>query len=89
MYFRYRKRFCAIHKKICSYIKQNPLAGRPIYRKLNFDGSKYSDINRAVEKLYNKTKSFPTYYEVDRCVKTCVKDNNLNISGDSLDLESK
>ncbi|GLV43749.1 Daxx-like protein [Carabus blaptoides fortunei] len=86
---RYRKRFCDIHKKLCSYTKQNPFAGRPMFRKLDFTASKYEHINRAIDKLYSKNKSFPTHCEVDQCVRKCVRDNNLTISDDVLTLEIK
>lgn len=86
---RYKKRATLIYKKICSLTNDNPYASRQIYRNLDISVSKYSEINRAVDKLYSKTKQFPSYYDVDRCVRKCVKQNNLVITDSVLTYESK
>lgn len=89
MVARYHERLCTIYKKICNITGENIHSSRYLYKNLDMNSSRYQEINKAVDRLYYKTKTFPSYYDMDKCVRQCVEKNQLKINGAELELEGK
>ncbi|XP_044265258.1 death domain-associated protein 6-like isoform X2 [Tribolium madens] len=85
---RYTDRLNKVYKKYCELLHRNPFAGRLLYEKIKFVHSKYNEINRAITKSY-KHNRFPTYYDIEKCVRKCVKEHNLELSENEIREESK
>lgn len=88
-YERYSSRAVQLYKKLCTYTDDNPHQGRIIYLRLDFSHSKYTEINRAINRKYKSNKEFPTYFELDKLIRKCVKEHNLDISENLLQYEIK
>ncbi|KAF2880828.1 hypothetical protein ILUMI_25342 [Ignelater luminosus] len=88
-YERYSARAVKIYEQLCKYTDENPHQGRLIYLKLDFSHSQYPEINRAINKKYKNNREFPTYFELDKLIRKCVKEHNLNISENLLQYEIK
>ncbi|XP_044728192.1 kinetochore protein SLK19-like [Chrysoperla carnea] len=86
---RYKRKSCQIYKKICELQNRDPNAGRLTLMKLNFEGSKYSKINQAINKLYNKKRQFPNLHDVTKCIKKCVERHKLKLTESQIDLEAR
>lgn len=82
---RYVKRLVEVYKKYCQLLKKKP---ETLGVKILFMNSKYNEINRAITKSFTREK-FPSYYEVEKCIKQCVNENNLGLSDLEILTESK
>ncbi|RZF48153.1 hypothetical protein LSTR_LSTR009842 [Laodelphax striatellus] len=71
---RYQRRFDQVYKKICQLKNQKSDAGRVIKRKVSFPGG---EIERAVEKHYNKTNMFPDFHDILKITKEVKKNDKL------------
>lgn len=85
---RYSNRLNKVYNKYCQLLKTNPYAGRLSYEKIRFVHSNYDEINRAITKSYKHNK-FPTYYDIEKCIRKCVIDNKLNLAEHEIKEESK
>ncbi|KAJ3638998.1 hypothetical protein MTP99_002325 [Tenebrio molitor] len=85
---RYAQRLDQVYKKYCKLINKNPYAGRLFHEKIQFVSSKYNEINRAMTKLC-KNNDFPTYYDVEKCIRKSVSKNNLSLSEGDIRAESR
>ncbi|KAK4872874.1 hypothetical protein RN001_014903 [Aquatica leii] len=86
---RYKEKAQQIFKKICELRKEDPNSGRLAYNKLNFTQSKYPKINNVLNKKYKNTIEFPTYFEMDKCIRNCVDIDELGITEEMLKAEIK
>lgn len=86
---KYKERAVKIFKKICEIRKEDSNIGRPLYTKVNFTKSKYPQFNKAINKQFKDSLQFPTYYEMDRCIRKCVNDKGLDIHEEELQAEVK
>lgn len=84
---RYTERLNKIHVKYCQLIKRNPHVGRLLYDKIQFVSAKHNEINYAITKLV-KRNTFPTYYDVEKCVRKCVTESKLPLSEGDIKDES-
>ncbi|XP_039288447.1 uncharacterized protein LOC111062224 isoform X2 [Nilaparvata lugens] len=71
---KYYQRFEKVYAKICQLKKQKADAGRAIKRKITFEGG---EIERALEKHYNKTYQFPDFHDVLKITKEVRRNDNL------------
>ncbi|KAF5278874.1 hypothetical protein FQR65_LT03563 [Abscondita terminalis] len=75
-----------------SYIKASRYkerARRLAYTKLNFTHSQYPEINKLLNKKYKNTIEFPTYFDMDKCIRRHVRVNGIQLSEDALQQEIK
>ncbi|RZC42560.1 Daxx domain containing protein [Asbolus verrucosus] len=85
---RYSQRLSKVYNKYCQLMKRSPHTGRLLYEKIRFVSSKYDEINRAITKAYKHNK-FPTYYDVEKCVRNCTSKNNLPLTEADIKEESR
>nr|XP_008195331.1 PREDICTED: uncharacterized protein LOC662018 isoform X2 [Tribolium castaneum] len=85
---RYTDRLSKVYKKYCELLQRNPFAGRLLHEKIKFVHSNYNEINRAVTKSY-KRNNFPTYRDIEKCIRKCVNEHNLGLSENEIREESK
>lgn len=77
---RYKERAAKIYEKYCELKKIDPHAGHITYNRLDFAKSNYTEFNKALNKKYKNNKIFPTYHDVDKILRRCVKENNMDLS---------
>ncbi|XP_013388789.1 uncharacterized protein LOC106157618 isoform X1 [Lingula anatina] len=71
---RLQKRFVKVWNKICDLKGRAPATGRPTELKFRYEGSRYAELNKAIERFINKKHIFPDYYDVKKIIqKTNVK----------------
>lgn len=58
----------------------DPHAGKITYNRLDFAKSKYNEFNKALNKTYKNNKKFPTYWEVDKIIRQCNEQKNMNLT---------
>lgn len=77
---RYRTRASKIYEKLCELQGISSDAGRIVRQKLHFSGnSGYPKIEKALEKFYHKTKTFPDFMDVKTLIEKTVKKENIDI----------
>lgn len=86
---KYKERAIKIFKKICEIRKEDSNIDRPLYTKVNFTKSKYPEFNKAINKKFKDFLQFPTYYDMDRCIRQCVTDKGFDINEEELKSEVK
>ncbi|KAK5639882.1 hypothetical protein RI129_010693 [Pyrocoelia pectoralis] len=86
---KYKERAVKIFKKICEIRKEDSNIDRPLYTKVNFTKSKYPEFNKAINKKFKDFLQFPTYYDMDRCIRQCATDKGLDIHEEELKSEVK
>nr|XP_002735579.2 PREDICTED: titin-like [Saccoglossus kowalevskii] len=73
-----KKKFMQIYKKICE-LKESPVeTGRIVEKKVHFEGTRFQEVNRKIEKFVNK-HGFPDFHDVLCIVKKVNKRNNMNM----------
>lgn len=65
---RLKKKFVKVWEKLCELKGQDTSTGRPIEKKFRFQGTRYTEINRRIEKFVNKKKIFPDYNDIKKIV---------------------
>ncbi|XP_063905674.1 death domain-associated protein 6-like isoform X2 [Zophobas morio] len=85
---RYSKRLNQVYAKYCQLLERSPYAGRLLHERIQFVSSKYNEINRAITKSYKNNK-FPSYHEIEKCIRKCVAKHNLGLSEGEIKEESK
>ncbi|XP_042911190.1 uro-adherence factor A isoform X2 [Parasteatoda tepidariorum] len=79
---RYKKRILEIHKTWCRLKNQSARLKFEMERRYFFKGTRYHEINQAVENLINKRKKvdkFPSYVDIFNLVKATNESINLGI----------
>ncbi|XP_065170019.1 death domain-associated protein 6-like isoform X2 [Atheta coriaria] len=80
-YQRYNEKAAEILFAIAKLEKHSPHAGMAYFNRLDFTRSKYNEFNLALTKKYRNREdhSFPTFYDVNKCLRKCVKKKNITI----------
>lgn len=86
---RYKQRAVELYKKLCELGNEDADTYRIINMKLRFNKSKHECINKAIRRRYKNNDVFPTYYDIDKLIRKCVKRNKLKISNIELEIESE
>lgn len=86
---KYKARATKIFRKICEIRKEDPNIDRPLYTKINFTKSKFPEFNRVINKRFRHFLQFPTYYDMDRCLRKCVSDKGMHVREEELKSEIK
>lgn len=60
-----------------------------MYEKINFQHSNYPEINRTINTKYKNSVKFPSYYEIESCIRECVTKYELPLSDAGIKTESK
>ncbi|XP_017780504.1 PREDICTED: uncharacterized protein LOC108565505 [Nicrophorus vespilloides] len=74
---RYKERATNVYAKIMELEESDPHSGRLYYARLDYGSSKHPEINHAINKKFKCRKKivFPTFDEVNKCVRSCVEEN--------------
>lgn len=74
-YFRYEKRIIEIYKKICKITEEPDFLDEP---ELRFNETNNKLVNLAIQKYYNRNKTFPDYYEIYTLLKLLQQKKKIN-----------
>ncbi|XP_072176579.1 uncharacterized protein [Diadema setosum] len=74
-----RKRFVETWQKWCKMKGYEARTGRPMERKLKFQGTRYPEINSKVQRLIRE-KGFPDFHDIHHLVKKVDSKNGLGIA---------
>lgn len=86
----YRKHAAKVYAMIKSLEKSDPLCCRLYYSPLDYSHSKHIEINHAINRTFKSRKKipFPTYKQVDECIRQCVANSEkLNMSESQISAE--
>lgn len=61
---RFEKRACEIYNQICEITGESSHAHRIVKKPIKFKGTEFTEFNVKLQKLVNKKKSFPNYFDV-------------------------
>lgn len=84
---KYKKKAVDIYNKICELRGEDPNFGRIQFCRLDFSRSKHTEINQALNKKYKNITVFPTYRDIDKLIRKCVKTKNINLTETELQYE--
>ncbi|XP_029656874.1 death domain-associated protein 6 [Octopus sinensis] len=65
---RLQKKFVKVWEKLCELKNQDTKTGRPIERKFHYNGTRYTEVNKKIEKFINKKKIFPDYNDIKNII---------------------
>ncbi|XP_056009780.1 transcriptional regulator ATRX-like isoform X2 [Ostrea edulis] len=82
---KYQKKFVKVWKKLCEIKESSTDTGRPSEKKFKYEGTRYPDINRKIEKFVNKQKCFPDYHDIRQIITNVNSRKTLNIKGTAID----
>ncbi|KAL8600263.1 hypothetical protein ACOMHN_040724 [Nucella lapillus] len=66
---RLQKKFIKVWQRLCQLKGRNTSSGRPIERKFRYEGTRFPEINRKVEKFVNRPNCFPDYHDIRGIIK--------------------
>ncbi|XP_076454974.1 uncharacterized protein LOC143289758 [Babylonia areolata] len=66
---RLQKKFVKVWDRLCQLKGCTKSSGRPIERKFKYEGTRFPEINRKIEKFVNRPNSFPDYHDVRGIIK--------------------
>ncbi|KFM80797.1 Death domain-associated protein 6, partial [Stegodyphus mimosarum] len=72
MEHKYKQKFNKVWKELCKLKQRSRRTGREMEKTFTYEGSRYTCLNHAVEKMINKRKpleKFPNYIEIYKLVK--------------------
>ncbi|XP_013793318.1 death domain-associated protein 6-like [Limulus polyphemus] len=72
---RFKKRTMKVWNKLCELKGRAYDTGRQTQRKFHYNGSRYEEINRNIEKFINRKKLFPDYHDILGIVKEVNKED--------------
>ncbi|KAK7094595.1 hypothetical protein V1264_006129 [Littorina saxatilis] len=64
-----QKKFIKVWNKLCQVKGRNTSSGRPIERRFKYEGTRFPEINRKIQKFVNRPDCFPDYHDVKGIVK--------------------
>ncbi|XP_062620564.1 neurofilament medium polypeptide-like isoform X2 [Saccostrea cucullata] len=82
---KYQKKFVKVWNKLCEIKESSTDTGRPVERKFRYEGTRYPEINKKIEKFVNKTKCFPDYHDVKEIIISVNKSKSLRIKTSAID----
>lgn len=82
---RLQKKFVKVWEKLCELKSQDTSTGRPIEKKFRFNGTRYTEVNKRIEKFINKKKIFPDYNDVKKIVTQVNSHYNLYLGRSAID----
>ncbi|XP_061169688.1 inner centromere protein A-like [Saccostrea echinata] len=82
---KYQKKFVKVWNKLCEIKESSTDTGRPVERKFRYEGTRYPDINKKIERFVNKTKCFPDYHDVKEIIISVNKSKSLHIKTSAID----
>ncbi|GAB1598570.1 death domain-associated protein 6-like [Argonauta hians] len=65
---RLQKKFVKVWEKLCELKNQDTRTGRPVERKFHYNGTRYPEINKRIEKFINRRKIFPDYFDIKHII---------------------
>ncbi|XP_046567487.1 microtubule-associated protein 1B-like [Haliotis rubra] len=75
-----KKKFVAVWNKLCELKDRTPSTGRPTERRFNYQGTRYPEVNKKIEKMINKKKVFPDFHDMKRLVAKVSINQKLHLS---------
>ncbi|XP_067662336.1 enolase-phosphatase E1-like [Haliotis asinina] len=75
-----KKKFVAVWNKLCELKDRSPSTGRPTERRFNYQGTRYPEVNKKIEKMINKKKIFPDFHDMKRLVAKVNINQKLHLS---------
>ncbi|KAL4219673.1 hypothetical protein ACF0H5_022245 [Mactra antiquata] len=84
-----QRKFMKVWDKLCELHHAVKTTGRPTDKYFRYQGTRYPDINRKVEKFINKKKMFPDYHDIRNIITKVNKDKRLHIRSREVDDLSK
>ncbi|XP_071097235.1 serine-rich adhesin for platelets-like [Haliotis cracherodii] len=79
------KKFVAVWNKLCELKDRAPTTGRPTERRFNYQGTRYPEVNKKIEKMINKKKIFPDFHDMKRLVAKVSINQKLHLSQKEID----
>ncbi|XP_053381413.1 uncharacterized protein LOC123526107 isoform X2 [Mercenaria mercenaria] len=82
---RLQRKFMKVWDKLCELHKAVKSTGRPTDKYFRYQGTRYPDINRKLEKFINKKKVFPDYHDVRSIIMKVNKEKRLHLKSREMD----
>lgn len=82
---RLKRKLVAVYSKICELEERELNLGRKIERKINFNATCYSELNKKVSKLVNQGRHFPDFFDILTLVQRCNDKYHYNLSERRID----
>lgn len=80
---RFKKRAFEIYSKLCDLTGESRHAERIIKKQIKFNGTRFKEFNKKLEKFVNETKAFPDMFDVLRIIDYCNKEYKYRMSSDT------
>ncbi|CAH1786838.1 unnamed protein product [Owenia fusiformis] len=84
-----KRHFMKIWKRICQLKERSDATGRLTETKFKFEGTRYPDINKRIERFINKTRQFPDYHDIRKEIMKTNQKKGLKLGKRSIDELSK
>ena len=66
--YQLRRRFIKVYNMLCELKDYSPSTGRVIEQKIHYEGTRFPEINRRLERLINKKDFFPDFQDIHTAV---------------------
>lgn len=81
---RYKKRAWEIYEKICDITGESKHAHRTVRKPITFNGTIYTEFNKAIQSFVNHTNTFPDYFDVIKCLEFCNKEHDFKLTREGM-----
>ncbi|XP_033643665.1 uncharacterized protein LOC117303539 isoform X2 [Asterias rubens] len=78
--YQLRKRFMKVYNMYCKLNECSPSTGRVIEQKIHYEGTRFPEINKKLERLINKKDFFPDFPDVYKAVYKTNKKKDLGLN---------
>lgn len=77
-----QKKFVKVWNKLCEVKGRTTSSGRPVERRFQYEGVRYPEINRKIERFVNRRKLFPDFHDIKGIVQKVNRRSKLGLSAE-------
>ncbi|XP_064616627.1 death domain-associated protein 6-like [Liolophura sinensis] len=76
------RKFVKVWEKLCELKGRRKTTGRPVEKRLRFEGTRFPEINKKIRRLINKKNIFPELHDITDIIMKVNKTENLCLSSE-------
>ncbi|XP_064616182.1 death domain-associated protein 6-like [Liolophura sinensis] len=86
---RLEKKFVKVWNKLCELKGRRKTTGRPVEQRFTYEGTRFPEINKKIERFINKKKMFPDFHDIRDIIIKVNKRKELNLSSQMVEMISR